>query len=304
MRTLLITGSDTGIGKTRITGLLAALLPEQGQTVRIVKPVETGVDADGDAGSAAAFARSATGEIEGLGDHHRGHAKCPTRRSRHQKGTHQTEHTHGGRGSARAATTVPASRDGPTENSALFARSSRDKGLKIEAYTLRRFPEPLAPVAAAALAGEALDPDSLLAEINRLPDCDWRLIEGAGGLAVPLDRSGRDWADFAAALPGVHVVLVVPDRLGAINQARLTAHYARSKGLDCSLWLNETVPADRAVRDANREGVSGDNSLPLFRLGFQANVPENAERVAAFYRGLPSAGTAPLQDRRQAAANP
>ena len=41
MRSILITGTDTGIGKTRVAGIIARLLSAQGR-VQVVKPV-TGV---------------------------------------------------------------------------------------------------------------------------------------------------------------------------------------------------------------------------------------------------------------------
>ncbi len=235
MRTLFIAGSDTGIGKTRVTGLLAALLPLSGESVQIVKPVETGVTA---------------------GD------------------------------------------DGDADRAAAYARSARSDGIRVETHTLRRFPEPLAPLAAAQRAGAALEADTLLAEIDRLPASDWRLIEGAGGLAVPLGRDGSDWSDFAAALPGAHVILVVPDRLGAINQARLTAFYAEGKRLGYSLWLNENIPVDRAVREANRDGVAGDETNPVFHLGFEAEAPEEGDRVIAWYRTLISSTAVSVASRR------
>ena len=59
MQTILISGADTGIGKTRVTAALARALAARGGRVQIVKPVESGVrDAAylGDAECAAALA--------------------------------------------------------------------------------------------------------------------------------------------------------------------------------------------------------------------------------------------------------
>ena len=49
MRTLLVTGADTGVGKTQVTAALARLLAAGGARVQIVKAVETGSPAQGDA---------------------------------------------------------------------------------------------------------------------------------------------------------------------------------------------------------------------------------------------------------------
>jgi dethiobiotin synthetase len=49
MRAVVVTGTDTGVGKTVITAALAALLQAGGRRVAVVKPVQTGV-ADGAVG--------------------------------------------------------------------------------------------------------------------------------------------------------------------------------------------------------------------------------------------------------------
>ena len=41
MRSILITGTNTGIGKTHVAGIIARLLSKQGR-VQVVKPVESG----------------------------------------------------------------------------------------------------------------------------------------------------------------------------------------------------------------------------------------------------------------------
>jgi dethiobiotin synthetase len=48
-RTRLVCGTDTGVGKTVITALLAAAALAQGRSVRVLKPIQTGADADDDA---------------------------------------------------------------------------------------------------------------------------------------------------------------------------------------------------------------------------------------------------------------
>ncbi|WP_309383616.1 dethiobiotin synthase [Cerasicoccus frondis] len=119
---------------------------------------------------------------------------------------------------------------------------------KVSTQTLRRYSKPMAPVEAAQQDGEELRFDVLVNAVNDLPDDGWRIVEGAGGLSVPLEAGAtpRDWADFAIAIKADYVVLVVGDRLGAINQARLLAHYAGAKGLPAGWWLNE-AQADAAA---------------------------------------------------------
>ncbi len=63
------------------------------------------------------------------------------------------------------------------------------------------------------------------------------LVEGAGGWEVPVAR-GLTMADLAVEL-ALPVVLVVGNKLGAVNHAVLTVKAIRSRGLECrSIVLN------------------------------------------------------------------
>ena len=44
-RSLLITGTDTGIGKTTVASAIAAALRRRGHNIGVIKPVETGCEA-------------------------------------------------------------------------------------------------------------------------------------------------------------------------------------------------------------------------------------------------------------------
>jgi dethiobiotin synthase len=94
------------------------------------------------------------------------------------------------------------------------------------------FAEPASPHFAARLEGRAIDPEALVAETCRRAERSPRLvIEGCGGLAVPLSDDGFLLSDLAAAL-GAPVALVASARLGAIHEALLALEHARAKGLD------------------------------------------------------------------------
>ncbi len=211
---ILVTGSDTGIGKTRVSAALARLLVRGGAGVQVVKVVETGIASgeDGDAG--------------------------------------------------RAVRGVPGA----------------------AAFTLARFPEPLPPAAAAAAAGESLTLEGLLEAAGRLPAAGCRIYEGAGGIASPLDGLGRDWADFAVAAEVDFIVLVVADRLGAVNQGRLAALRAEPAGRRCGLWLNACAPVDSLLAAANREGLRTAGLEIWAEQSFQADLPEDPGRVLELFR--------------------
>src|SRR5207253_2339955 len=133
----------------------------------------------------------------------------------------------------------------PAEGDAAFARRlAGDAAARVETFTLASFTAPLAPSTAARVEGKEIFFADLLAKLRALPPCDWRVVEGAGGIATPLDAEARDWADFAAALAPDAVVIVVPDRLGAINQARLAHARAAAPGLPAGVWLNDFFSTD------------------------------------------------------------
>lgn len=214
MHVILVTGSDTGIGKTHVTAAIARLAAKAGKSVRIVKAVETGRGADepGDAERARTLA-----EAEGI-------------------------------------TTT----------------------------TLRLFTRPLAPLAAARLDGKVLRLPDVVAALEELPPADVRIIEGAGGIAVPVDLDGSDWATFARKIAADRVVLVVPDRLGAINQARLLWSYAEGHSLPAGLWFNEHERQDEEIRQSNQDGVAAF-ALPVWGRQRSGTVePEDPEQALRY----------------------
>jgi 8-amino-7-oxononanoate synthase len=206
MRTILVTGSDTGVGKTQVVAALARLCAAGGARVQVVKLLETG-----------------------------------------------TESLPAGEGDA--------------------ARACRLAGVQSRDFTLVSLPAPLAPAAAAAAAGRPLSLEDLVEKLGSLPDCDVRICEGAGGIATPVDDGGRDWADFGAVIGAEAAVVVVPDRLGAINQGRLAHARAVSAGLRAGVWLNAVEPVSAAVADSNRRGLRSAG-VPLWaEQGYGALAP-------------------------------
>lgn len=149
----------------------------------------------------------------------------------------------------------------PVESGAGVGRPAdamRAAGSWAEPHTLISLPEPLAPLAAAERAGKKLSLPRLVNAYRKLPSTTHRVIEGAGGVAVPIDPSGLDWADFIKEIKPDWVIVVVEDRLGAINQARLTVAYLKSKNIKApvAVWLNAAhVRPSREVLKANRDGI-------------------------------------------------
>jgi dethiobiotin synthetase len=65
--------------------------------------------------------------------------------------------------------------------------------------------------------------------INAIEGYDWLIVEGAGGIMVPLDGEYMNY-DLAKAC-GLSCIVVVPNRLGCINHALLNKHFIETNGI-------------------------------------------------------------------------
>jgi dethiobiotin synthetase len=99
---------------------------------------------------------------------------------------------------------------------------------------LRRYPDPLAPEAAARRVGlPAVTPAEAAAAAGELAaDHDTVLVEGAGGLLVRFDPGGGTLADVAWSL-AAPVLLVAHAGLGTLNIVTLTAEALVRRGIEC-----------------------------------------------------------------------
>jgi dethiobiotin synthetase len=92
------------------------------------------------------------------------------------------------------------------------------------------FPEPVAPLVSARKSGQKIAWQSVLGSIKRVKKyCDCLLIEGSGGILVPLGE-GYDVRDLVKKL-ACPVVVAARNRLGVINQVRLTVESMQYVGI-------------------------------------------------------------------------
>jgi dethiobiotin synthetase len=154
---LLVTGTDTGVGKTYVTAALAAACLASGRRVAVLKAAQTGDDDD------AAWI------------------------------------------------------------------GARVPGITVQ--TALRYDAAVAPSVAARLEGApepSLEP--ILAAARELrASCDGILVEGSGGLLVPINDR-ETFADLALALE-LPLLIVARPGLGTLNHTALTVAVARSLGL-------------------------------------------------------------------------
>jgi dethiobiotin synthetase len=111
------------------------------------------------------------------------------------------------------------------------------------------------PHLAAELAGEALEPSSLIDALGAGAQASVLIVEGVGGLLVPLsdEFSVRDLAR-ALALP---LVIAARPGLGTINHTLLTLEAARSVGLAVAgVVLTPWPAAPGALERSNRDTIA------------------------------------------------
>ena len=122
---------------------------------------------------------------------------------------------------------------------------------------------PASPLAAARAERTAVDPVRILTAYAELKARhETVIVEGVGGWLVPI-TAGYLVADLAAQL-GLPVVVVVKNRLGAINHTLLTLESIAGRGLECAgLVLNHV---DRPDDPASRSNRATFEMLPSVRL--------------------------------------
>lgn len=87
------------------------------------------------------------------------------------------------------------------------------------------------------------------------------LIEGAGGLMVPLNAQ-ETWLDFIQ-LANIPVILVVGMRLGCINHALLTDFALKTNNISCLGWIANRIDKNMLVFDENVATLAGRMHMPL-----------------------------------------
>ncbi|HSW44052.1 MAG TPA: dethiobiotin synthase [Phycisphaerae bacterium] len=129
-----------------------------------------------------------------------------------------------------------------------------------------RYAGDLAPMVAAEQSKRPIDWDAIDHSWRRIRDSnEWVIVEGAGGLLVPVDQR-TNMADLARrfALP---LVIVARPTLGTINHTLLTIEAARSRGLPIAVVvINGYRPGSATLaEETNPEVISrlAKTSIPL-----------------------------------------
>lgn len=145
--------------------------------------------------------------------------------------------------------------------------------------------EPLAPMVAAAHAGRPI----AMAELDRClslleAGADLILVEGAGGVLVPLDAT-TTYADLFVRWNSP-VLLVAGNRLGVLNHTLLTVRAIEAAGLSIrGIVLTELAPPDVLGGDPSTTSNFGAlhrllPHLSVFQFPWMADI-EDAEALAS-----------------------
>lgn len=164
----------------------------------------------------------------------------------------------------------------------LALREAAGSTLPVDALCPHRFKAPLAPGVAARRLGREPDWDVTLAAWERLRHGPV-VVEGAGGLFVPLD-AWHDVIDLIATLR-LPVLLVARAGLGTLNHTALSleALAARRIPVRAVLLSRGTPDKDPSVAD-NRQLLEERHRVPV--LGPVPYIPDARRRRAAFRQAL------------------
>ena len=137
----------------------------------------------------------------------------------------------------------------------------------VETHCSYLLKEPTAPSIAAKIQDIEIDLKTINEDYNLLRQkCETTIVEGAGGLMVPVAKE-KLMGDIAKQLD-VPVLIVARPDLGTINHTLLTINYAKSIGLDIAGVIINRYPTDTsdiAIKTAPRliEEYSDANILGI-----------------------------------------
>ena len=154
-------------------------------------------------------------------------------------------------------------REDETSDTFLLKKMSQTS-LTLEEITPFQFREPLAPLVAQRLEGTVpVTLDDVLNHWNLIKQQhDFFLIEGAGGISVPLGESFLV-SDLMKALD-IPVLIVTRPNLGTLNHTFLTVQYAKKLGLNIlGIVINGIRNQPDIVEKTNAELMEEICGVPL-----------------------------------------
>jgi dethiobiotin synthetase len=113
---------------------------------------------------------------------------------------------------------------------------------------------PVAPYTASIIEDRLVDLDAIRNAFKQLAvKHSHVLVEGAGGIAVPI-LADYDFRDLTRDLD-LNVIIVAANRLGVLNHTRLTIEAVRAAGLTCSLIVLNSVYEESDISQATNLSI-------------------------------------------------
>lgn len=198
---LFVTATDTGVGKTVISGAIADWFRRQGRRVAVCKPAATGCE-------------------------HR--------------------------------------REGLVSEDAEFLAHHADARHPLDLICPQRYAEPLAPSVAARRAGRPLEWDAIDRSLRIMQqDSDVMVVEGVGGVLVPMDEK-HTVLDMMGWL-GLPAVVVARPSLGTINHTLMTVRTLKSAGVRVLGVVINRYPAEMpgVVEETSPREIERFGKVPI-----------------------------------------
>lgn len=152
-------------------------------------------------------------------------------------------------------------------------------GMKPEEVAPLRYGPAVSPHLAAAIRGESIDPASLVEQARALAEDGTLIVEGVGGLLVPLSESFTV-GDLAVEL-GMPVVVAAYPGLGTINHTLLTLQAARAARLCVAAVVLTPWPSQPSpIELSNRETIAAMGEVEVETLAAVAR-PDRGELAQA-----------------------
>jgi dethiobiotin synthetase len=205
---LLVTGTDTGVGKTLVAGAIGAWFRRRAFRVSVLKPCATG---------------------------------CIHRR------------------------------EGLVSEDAEFLAHCANARFPLDVICPQCYAEPLAPAVAAERAHKPLDWEAIDRSITAMSaESDVMIVEGVGGLMVPMDAK-HTFRDVAVWM-NVPTVVVARPGLGTINHTLLTINSLREANIPIAGVVINRYPPDSAsiAEETNPRAIEKWGKVPVLCL-----VPED-----------------------------
>lgn len=144
----------------------------------------------------------------------------------------------------------------------------------------------IAPHIAAAKINKSITVSALLKALQPAlkQQADFHLIEGVGGLFVPLNEN-ESLADFVRALH-CNVIVVVGMKLGCLNHALLTIQALKNYGIDLLGWVANCIDPNMCEVDENIATLKRFIKAPCLGVIDYQQAPETALQLDVLFQNM------------------